>query len=97
MALIFVTRQIPEVGIQWMRDGGHEVVVSDKDGVLTSEELRAALSARPYDGGFYEEVLEADSRRGDAVERRRPDFRIPVAAGGPDPLVVGQDEDNVRA
>ena len=33
-----------------MRDGGHEVVVSDKDGVLTPEELRAALSARPYDG-----------------------------------------------
>ena len=50
MALIFVTRKIPEVGIRWMREGGHEAVVSEKDGVLTPEELREALSARPYDG-----------------------------------------------
>ncbi len=50
MALIFVTRQIPEIGIKWMREGGHEVIVSEKDGVLTPEELREALAARPYDG-----------------------------------------------
>lgn len=50
MALIFVTRKIPEVGLRWMREGGHEVVVSEKDGVLTPDELKAALSARPYDG-----------------------------------------------
>ncbi len=50
MALIFVTRKIPEVGLRWMREGGHELVVSEKDGVLTPEELREALAARPYDG-----------------------------------------------
>jgi glyoxylate reductase len=50
MALIFVTRNIPEIGLRWMREGGHEVVVSKKDGVLTPEELRQALAARPYDG-----------------------------------------------
>lgn len=50
MALIFVTRKIPDVGLHWMREGGHEVVVSGKDGVLTPEELREALAARPYDG-----------------------------------------------
>lgn len=50
MALIFVTRKIPEVGIQWMRDGGHEVVVSEKDGVLTEKELKQELAARPYEG-----------------------------------------------
>lgn len=50
MALIFVTRKIPDVGLRWMREGGHEVVVSEKDGVLTPEELREALAARPYDG-----------------------------------------------
>tara|TARA_B100000508_G_scaffold37782_1_gene29589 strand:+ start:9793 stop:10758 length:966 start_codon:yes stop_codon:yes gene_type:complete len=50
MALIFVTRKIPDIGIQWMRDGGHEVVVSKKDGVLTPAELRKELAARPYDG-----------------------------------------------
>lgn len=50
MALIFVTRKIPDVGLRWMREGGHEVVVSEKDGVLTPEELREALKMRPYDG-----------------------------------------------
>ncbi|MCA9362405.1 D-glycerate dehydrogenase [Candidatus Kaiserbacteria bacterium] len=50
MALIFVTRKIPEVGLRWMREGGHEVVVSEKDGVLTTDELKAELAARPYDG-----------------------------------------------
>jgi lactate dehydrogenase-like 2-hydroxyacid dehydrogenase len=33
-----------------MREGGHEVVVSEKDGVLTPEELKEALAARPYEG-----------------------------------------------
>ena len=50
MALIFVTRKIPDIGLDWMRDGGHEVVVSEKDGVLTETELKKALAARPYDG-----------------------------------------------
>jgi glyoxylate reductase len=50
MALIFVTRKIPDIGLQWMRDGGHEVVVSEKEGVLTEDELKEALAARPYDG-----------------------------------------------
>lgn len=50
MALIFVTRNIPDIGVRWMREGGHEVIVSEQDGVLTHEELKAALAARPYDG-----------------------------------------------
>ncbi|MBY0538286.1 D-glycerate dehydrogenase [Patescibacteria group bacterium] len=50
MALIFVTRKIPTVGIEMLRSAGHEVIVSDKDGVLTPEELREALNARPYEG-----------------------------------------------
>jgi len=50
MALIFVTRQIPQVGIEKLREVGHEVVISEKDGVLTGEELQTAISARPYDG-----------------------------------------------
>lgn len=50
MALIFVTRRIPEIGLRYMREGGHEVVVSEKDGVLTEAELKKALAARPYDG-----------------------------------------------
>ncbi len=49
MALIYVTRQIREAGLTKLRAAGHEVVVSDKDGVLTKNELLSAVSARPYD------------------------------------------------
>jgi glyoxylate reductase len=49
MALIYVTRHIPDTGITLLKDAGHTVEVSTKDGVLTKEELKAALSAKPYD------------------------------------------------
>ena len=50
MALIFVTRKIPEAGLRLLREAGHEVDISEKDGVLTPDELKAALAARPYEG-----------------------------------------------
>ncbi len=34
---VYITRKIPESGITLLQDSGHEVVVSDKDGVLTKE------------------------------------------------------------
>src|SRR5680860_1732107 len=43
MAKIFVTRRIPEPGLELLRSAGHEVIVSDKDGVLTREELLGKL------------------------------------------------------
>lgn len=49
MALIYVTRHIPEVGITMLKDAGHTVEVSEKDGVLTREELLSALTQKPYD------------------------------------------------
>lgn len=49
MSTIFVTRKIPDQGIALLRDAGHDVDVSEKDGVLSKEELRAALSQKPYD------------------------------------------------
>jgi lactate dehydrogenase-like 2-hydroxyacid dehydrogenase len=49
MALIYITRHIPETGITMLRNAGHEVDVSTKDGVLTRDELLTALRARPYD------------------------------------------------
>lgn len=49
MALVYVTRQIPEIGLTALRAAGHELVVSEKDGGLTREELLAALSLRPYE------------------------------------------------
>lgn len=50
MALIYVTRNIPAAGLERLRAAGHELVISEKDGVLTSEELKAALAERPYEG-----------------------------------------------
>ncbi len=49
MAKVFVTRKIPEVGINLLKEAGHEVVVSSKDGVLTRDELLEALKADSYD------------------------------------------------
>jgi len=49
MASIFVTRKIPDIGIKLMRAAGHEVDISEKDGVLTREELLEALGKKEYD------------------------------------------------
>lgn len=49
MAKIFITRAIPHVGIDKLVAAGHEVVVSEKDGVLTREEFVEAISKQPYD------------------------------------------------
>lgn len=45
---IYVTRKIPETGINRLKEAGHEVDVSEKDGVLTREELISSLKAKPY-------------------------------------------------
>lgn len=49
MAQIYVTRHIPTVGIDLLKAAGHTVDISEKDGVLTKEELLGALSQKPYD------------------------------------------------
>ena len=49
MKTIFVTRQIPEAGMKQLIAAGFAVDVSTKDGVLTKEELIAALKTKPYD------------------------------------------------
>ncbi|PIT91365.1 D-glycerate dehydrogenase [Candidatus Kaiserbacteria bacterium CG10_big_fil_rev_8_21_14_0_10_49_17] len=49
MASIFVTRKIPEIGITKLKNAGHDVVVSEKDGVLSKKELLTSLSLKPYD------------------------------------------------
>lgn len=47
---VFVTRKIPAPAEEMLRGKGYEVTVSEKDGVLTREELGAALGKAPYDG-----------------------------------------------
>ncbi len=46
---IFVTRAIPEIGITKLKEAGHSVVVSEKDGVLTKGELVDALKKDTYE------------------------------------------------
>ena len=44
MSKIFVTRKIPDVGTDLLKEKGHEVDISEKDGVLTKEELIKELN-----------------------------------------------------
>jgi len=46
---IYVTRKIPESGIKLLEEQGFEIDISEKDGVLTREELLSAVSAKQYD------------------------------------------------
>lgn len=46
---IFVTRKIPDVGINLLKEKGYEIDVNDKDGALTKEELVSALKKKEYD------------------------------------------------
>ncbi len=50
MPTIYVTRKIPELGLSMLREKGFTLDVSEKDGVLTKEELLGALRSKPYDG-----------------------------------------------
>lgn len=43
MSTVFVTRAIPESGLEALRAAGHEVIVSEKSGVLSKSELIAKL------------------------------------------------------
>ncbi|KKU85429.1 MAG: D-glycerate dehydrogenase [Candidatus Ryanbacteria bacterium RIFCSPLOWO2_01_FULL_47_79] len=47
---VFVTRKIPDSGIALLKAAGFELVVSEKDGVLTKDELMGALKKEKYDG-----------------------------------------------
>lgn len=46
---IFITRLIPDRGINLLINKGYEVVISPKDGVLTKDELMAALRDKNFD------------------------------------------------
>lgn len=49
MKHVFITRRIPDNGIQLLRDKGYEVDISPHDRPLTKVELAAFLKAKPYD------------------------------------------------
>ncbi len=49
MAHIYVTRQLPDIGMDLLKTAGHDVDVNPDDRVLTKDELITALKAKPYD------------------------------------------------
>ncbi len=48
-ARVYITQRIPEIGIKMLQDKGYEIDISSKDGILSGEELKQNLSAKPYD------------------------------------------------
>ena len=50
MTKIFITRKIPEIGIQILKDKGFEVDISPKDRPLSKKEIIKFLNKKPYDG-----------------------------------------------
>jgi len=59
---IFMTRRIPARAEEMLRDAGYDVTVSTKDGVLTRDELKAALSGAQYDAvaSLLTDTIDAD-------------------------------------
>ncbi len=45
---IFITRRIPDRGVNFLKDKGFEVAVSPKEGVLTKEEFLSAIKGKGY-------------------------------------------------
>ena len=65
MPKVYITRKILEAGIKKLKDAGYKVVVSEKDGVLTKEELITALRGNGYDAVL---CLLTDRIDGDVFE-----------------------------
>jgi len=49
MQKIYITRKIPESGLNLLKEKGYEVIVNPDDKVLTGEELVSVLSGQNYD------------------------------------------------
>lgn len=49
MAKIYITRKIPENGVNLLKEKGHNVVINPEDKILPREELIAALNGQNYD------------------------------------------------
>lgn len=63
---IFVTRKIPELGLQMLRDKGYEVDVFQEDRLPTQEEIISFLQKKPYDGVISLLTDKIDSKVFDA-------------------------------
>ena len=64
---IYITRKIPNSGIELLKEKGHEVDISEKNGVLTKDELINALKAKEYDAVLCLLTDKIDAEVFDAV------------------------------
>jgi glyoxylate reductase len=62
MKKIYITRKIPNIGIELLKEKGYEVDISEKDGVLTKSELIEALNTKEYDAvlSLLTDTIDAD-------------------------------------
>ncbi|MEK7599007.1 MAG: D-glycerate dehydrogenase [Patescibacteria group bacterium] len=73
MPKIFITRAIPESGVNKLKEKGYEVVVSPQDEVLTKDNLISALKVDRYDAVL---CLLTDKIDGDVFEAAGPQVKI---------------------
>lgn len=64
---VYVTRQIPEIGIKMLQDAGFEVDINPEDRILSKEELISALKAKSYDAVLQLLTDKIDGEVFDAV------------------------------
>ncbi|MFZ2303260.1 MAG: D-glycerate dehydrogenase [Minisyncoccia bacterium] len=59
---IFMTRRIPLRAEEMLREMGYQVTISEKDGVLTRDELKSVLMETPYDAvaSLLTDAIDAD-------------------------------------
>jgi len=67
MKKIYVTRQIPDVGISMLREKGYEVDINPHNHPLTKPELIEAVSQKPYDAVLSLLTDQVDAEVFDAV------------------------------
>ncbi|KKU49906.1 MAG: D-isomer specific 2-hydroxyacid dehydrogenase, NAD-binding protein [Parcubacteria group bacterium GW2011_GWB1_49_7] len=65
--VIFVTRKIPEIGIQKLRDKGYEVDVNESESIPTQDQLLGFLKTKPYDAVITLLTDKIDSKIFDAT------------------------------
>src|SRR3989344_9195079 len=70
---IFITRIIPEGGIEMLKAKGFEVVINPEDRVLTKEELINSLKGQNYDALF---CLLTDKIDGEVMNAFGPQLKV---------------------
>ncbi|MDP2945890.1 MAG: NAD(P)-dependent oxidoreductase, partial [bacterium] len=73
MAKIYVTRMVPESGIEMLKAKGYEVIVNPEDRVLTKEELIGNLKGQNYDALF---CLLTDKIDGEVMDSFGPQLKV---------------------